>query len=526
MPEDPVSEIVGPLSRERASDVWVRGLVESTVDGVITIDERGTILEANRATERMFGYSRQELVGNNVRMIMPPHVARNHDGYIAEYLDTGVRRIIGIGREVTAQHKSGSTIPVHLSISEVCIDGQRYFSGMLRDISAEVEARREQERLLGELKERNKKITCLYSVGEVIREQAVETDIFRSVAQLVRPATSYPEITRARIVFDGQTYEEMTVTSTPWVLSAPIIVGGRNRGVLELVYLESIEPSMPGRLLREDNNMIEAIARTLGEAVERREAEAQVIQASKLASIGELAAGVGHEINNPINGVMNCVDILLKNMAADSPDRQFAELIRSEAERVATIVKNLLTFSRQQYEHYSYASVREMVETVLSLSAKKIEKSQIHFSLTLPDELPRLRCRPEQLEQVLMNLIINAIHALDERYPDGDPEKTMAISIESVLVHRRRFIVMMVEDHGSGMSEATRTRMFDPFFTTKGRDKGTGLGLSVSDGIVKDHGGYFEVQSALGSYTRFKVFLPVDGPDKPGVTAKRGAYDE
>jgi len=519
MSDDPVEDIVTALSNERTSDVWFRGLVESTVDGVITIDESGTILEANRAAERMFGYTRSEFIGNNVRMIMPPHIARSHDFYIAHYLETGVRRIIGIGREVSAQHKNGSQIPVHLSISEVCIGGKRYFSGMVRDISVEFEARREQERLLGELKERNKKITCLYSVGEVIREQAVETDVFRAVAQLVRPACSYPEITRARIIFDGQTYEEVTVTSTPWMLSAPIIVGGRNRGRLELVYHEAVEPSMPGKLLREDANMIEAIARTLGEAVERREAEAQVIQASKLASIGELAAGVGHEINNPINGVINCADILLNNLPAGSPDRQFAELIRSEADRVATIVKNLLTFSRQQHEQYCYAGMREMVDTVLSLSAKKIEKSFISFSLSIPDDLPRIRCRPEQLEQVLMNLIINAIHALDERYPLNAPGKTMSIEVQTATLRNRKHLVMIVGDRGNGMTEGTRMRIFDPFFTTKGRDKGTGLGLSVSDGIVKDHGGFIEVHSEPGEYTQFKVFLPVDGPDK---SAPRG----
>ena len=514
MEDDPVGDIVSSLITTRASDVWVRGLVESTIDAIITIDEAGIILETNLASQRMFGFSREELLGQNVRMIMPEEVSIHHDSYIRNYHETGVRRIIGIGREVTGQHRNGSAIPVHLSISEVCIDGHRYYSGLLRDISVEFKARQEQERLLGELKERNKKILCLYSVGEVIREQAVETDVFRSVAQLVRPACTYPEITRARIVFDGQVYEEIMVKTTSWTFSAPIIVGGRNRGKLELVYREAVEEGISGKLLREDCAMIEAIARTLGEAVERREAEAQVIQASKLASIGELAAGVGHEINNPINGVMNCADILLKNMPLDSPDRQFAELIRSEADRVATIVKNLLTFSRQKCEQYSYASIHDVVESVLSLSRKKIEKSHIALDLQLPDTLPRIRCRPEQLQQVLMNLIINAVHALDDRYPESDPEKRMAIATRPIFRNGCPFLMMTVDDWGTGMTESTRQRIFDPFFTTKGRDKGTGLGLSVSDGIVKDHGGFFEVNSEVDVSTRFSVFLPLDGPEK------------
>jgi signal transduction histidine kinase len=277
-------------------------------------------------------------------------------------------------------------------------------------------------------------------------------------------------------------------------------------------------------MTQEDCTLVEAIARTLGEAVERREAEAKVIQASKLASIGELAAGVGHEINNPINGVINCADILLENMPADHPDKQFAALIRSEAERVATIVKKLLTFSRQQQEQYSRASMAEVLDSVLSLSAKKIEKSLIELRLRVPDTLPRIRCRGEQLQQVVMNLIINAIHALDERYPEGSPNKIMTIAIQTAQIRGRAFLEVVVEDNGVGMTDATRVRLFDPFFTTKGRDKGTGLGLSVSDGIVKDHGGFFEVESIPGEFARFKVYLPVDGPTS-GPNGNRGMME-
>lgn len=513
MANDPVVGDNKELANAWDEDAWFRGLVESAVDAILTINTRGIIRHANAAATRMFGFTREEFLGRNITMIMPEMYARHHDEYLRQYMKTGEKRIIGIGREVVARRKDGETIPVHLSISEVEINGDRYFSGVLRDISLEHEARREQERLLGELKERNKKITCLYSVGEVIREQALETDIFRQVASLIRPACSYPERTRVRLEFDGHVYEELAITNTPWTFSAPIVVVGRTRGKLEVVYREAIDPVIPGILTQGDCDMIEAIARTLGEAVERREAMAKVIQASKLASIGELAAGVGHEINNPINGVINCVDILLENMGQDAPDRHFAELIRSEAERVASIVKKLLTFSRQQQEQYAMASMAEILDAVLSLSNKKIEKSLIELRLDVPESLPRLRCRGEQLQQVLMNLIINAIHALDERYPAGSPDKVLRIAIQPVEVREREHLEIVVEDFGAGMTEATRARLFDPFFTTKGRDKGTGLGLSVSDGIVKDHGGFIEVESERGRYARFRVFLPVNGPE-------------
>jgi len=522
MVHDPMTRRTEHLPQEWDSDAWFRGLVESAVNGIVTIDSGGIIQHANAAATRLIGFEREELIGKNVKMIMPEMYGRHHDDYLKHYLKTGEQRIIGIGREVVVRRKDGVTVPVHLTISEVTIEGKRFFSGVLRDISLEYAARREQERLLGELKERNKKITCLYSVGEVIREQAVETDIFREIALLIRPACSYPERTRVRIEFDGHLYQELSVSNTPWSFSAPIVVGGRTRGRLEVVYREAIDPAIPGLLTQGDCDMIEAIARTLGEAVEHREAEAKVIQASKLASIGELAAGVGHEINNPINGVINCADILLENMAPDATDRRFAELIRSEAERVATIVKKLLTFSRQQQEKYSMASMAEILDSVLSLSNKKIEKSLIELHVDVPDTLPKIRCRGEQLQQVLMNLIINAIHALDERYPDGSPNKIMKISVHPTELRDRAYLEMSVEDYGVGMTDATRSRLFDPFFTTKGRDKGTGLGLSVSDGIVKDHGGFIDVESNHGEYARFRVFLPVDGPEGGGRPASPG----
>lgn len=520
MVHDPLADGLSDATGAWVDDAWFRGLVESAVDGIFTIDTKGIIQHVNAAAVRMFGFSREEFLGRNITMIMPEVYSRHHDEYLRNYLKTGEQRIIGIGREVEGRRKNGEIIPVYLSISEVFIGKDRFYSGMLRDISVEYEARKEQERLLGELKERNKKITCLYSVGEVIRGQSVEQDIFFAVAQLIRPACSYPERTRTRIVFDGHVYEEVVVPNTPWTFSAPIIVGGRERGKLELVYREAIDQCIPGALTREDCTLIEAIARTLGEAMERREAEAKVLQASKLASIGELAAGVGHEINNPINGVINCADILLENMSGASPDRRFAELIRSEAERVATIVKKLLTFSRQQQESYSYACITDVLDSVLSLCGKRIEKSLIKLCLNVPESLPRIRCRSEQLQQVLMNLIINSIHALDERHPDGSPDKRLMIGIESHETDQGEYLRIVVEDFGVGMGEATRARLFDPFFTTKGRDKGTGLGLSVSDGIVKDHGGFFEVESTLGEFTRFNLFLPVGGPEKEVVSSR------
>lgn len=489
---------------------WIIGLVESAVDGIIVIDDSGRIGYVNPAALRLFGYERSEVLGQNVSMLMPEPYRGDHDLYIANYRRTGVKKIIGIGREVAGRRKDGSVFPMHLSISEVNVDGRRLFTGITRDITNRKRNEQEQRRLLGELTERNKKITCLYSVGRAIAASKSDRELFESLVQLVRPACYKPETARARITYDGQEYSEAGAAETPWSISSDILVAGRKRGSIEVFYLEARDHEEARQFLREDRDLIEAIAQTIGETEERRYAEAQVIQASKLASVGELAGGVAHEINNPINGIMNCADILLGSVPEGTKERQFVDLIRSEADRVAVIVRNLLTFSRQEREEHSQARLIDIVNVVLSLSGKSIAKAHIELTVDVSEDLPKVRCRSERIQQVLMNLIINAIHALDERYPGADPKKRLLIRGAVVVLDGKRYMRLSVEDWGTGIHPVHIDRLFDPFFTTKGRDRGTGLGLSVSDGIVKEHGGVLSVESELGRYARFNVDLPLD----------------
>jgi PAS domain S-box-containing protein len=497
-----------PLSQTVAGQgAWAIGVVEEAVDAIVTIDKHGMIEYVNPAVLRMFGYAREELIGQNVRILMPEPHQSAHDGYIRRHLETGEKKIIGIGRDTEGQCKDGSTFPLHLSVSKVQVGDRLIFTGILRDISGQKQGEQEQARLLYELKERNKKLACLYRVGEIIRTSAVEQGMVKQVAGVIRPACHQPDITGVRVRFDdievkdGIAEGDAVQTST-----AEIRAGGRARGNIMLEYRRALSDPEEA----EDQNLIEAIAHTLGESLDRRHAELQVVQASKLASIGELAAGVGHEINNPVNGIINCADLLIQRMEGGSPHRQFAELIRSEADRIALIVRNLLAFSRQQREGHSLARIYDVVQAVLSLSGKKIKHSHIQLSVEVPENLPRVKCRSEQMQQVVMNLILNAIYALDERYPEADPGKILRITGREIRLDEKRFLRLSILDQGMGISPTNKDRLFDPFFTTKGRDVGTGLGLSVSLGIMKDHGGNISAESEPGKYTRFDVDLPLE----------------
>lgn len=500
------------------SDVWVRNIVETAVDAIVTIDKNGIIEYFNPAAQRMFGYTADEVRGRNVNILMPTPYQENHQGYLEAYQRSHVKKIIGIGREVVAKRKDGTVFPIHLSVSETAIEGEQLFTGIIHDITKQKRAQVEKDNLLRVLDQRNKEITCLLRVNELVRLPELSPPVLADIGELIRSSLSYPDIARVRIAFNDDVHESPDFRESDWTITASIAVDGRIRGRIDVFYVENRPDADYGPFLEEEQILVESVAVTLGEAIELKEAEAKVIHASKLASVGELAAGVGHEVNNPTNSIMNCADIILQY--ADDADkvRQFAGLIRSEAERIATIVRNLLTFSRQDREQHSLGRLCDIVDVVLSLSEKKLERSNIEVRLDVPEDLPKLRCRSEQLQQVVMNLIINALHALDQRYPDDDPDKILTIAGRSVDDDGKRYVRLTVEDHGCGVAPDNLDKIFDPFYTTKGRDKGTGLGLSVSLGIVEEHNGRIQVESELDRYTRFHVDIPAGEEEELGQT--------
>lgn len=505
------NEDLGELEEDPDSLIWAWGLVESAVDGIVTIDEHGLIEYMNPSACTMFGYHQEEALGENVSILMPDPYRSQHDDYLANYLNTGHHKIIGIGRNVIGLRKDRSTFPMHLSVSEVEVEGKRRFTGVLHDISEQRNAEEEKDRLLQELNWRNKELNCLYRIGELVRSRDIDEAMLQEITQLLDGTLSESDVTGTTLSIDDWNASSPLFQSTRWKLAVDVVVEKRTRGHLEVCLIHDPE-SIPGGATEQTADrlsLLEAIARRLGEALGHQEAEAKVLHASKLASIGELAAGMGHEINNPVNGIINCADILMKQAEPDSQTAEFSELIRSEAERIARIVKDLLTFSRQDTSMFSAAQVPDIVDTVLSLCKKKIEKSQIRLNINIPDNLPRIECRSEQLQQVLMNLVLNAIHALDDKYPGEDDGKLLAIKAGTLQHAGIEYVRISVTDHGIGISDSNIERIYDPFFTTKGRDLGTGLGLSVSDGIIKNHKGTMTVDTKHGEYTTFHVDIPV-----------------
>ncbi|MBW1750813.1 MAG: GHKL domain-containing protein, partial [Deltaproteobacteria bacterium] len=243
----------------------------------------------------------------------------------------------------------------------------------------------------------------------------------------------------------------------------------------------------------------------------KRELEAYLRQQQKLESIGTLASGVAHEINNPITGIMNYAQLIHDRLdPGEGRLREFSAGIIEETERVAEIVRNLLAFSRQDEQAHSPARMADIVDKTLSLIRAVIRRDQITLEVDLPDDLPTIKCRSQQIQQVLMNLLTNARDALNEHYPEYDPDKVISVTVHPFEKDGRPWLRTTVEDHGVGIPEEIRERIFDPFYTTKDRTQGTGLGLSISLGIVQDHHGELTFESEENQFTRFYLDLPVD----------------
>jgi len=207
---------------------------------------------------------------------------------------------------------------------------------------------------------------------------------------------------------------------------------------------------------------------------------------------------------------MNYAQLILDRLGPDSPVSEFATEIGKETERVATIVKNLLSFARHEKQSHSPARMHDIVEATLSLIRAVMRHDQVTLEVDVPEDLPQIKCRSQQIQQVIMNLLTNARDALNQRHPGHDANKKVLITARRIERDGRQWVRTTVEDHGPGIPEDLRERIFEPFFTTKPRDKGTGLGLSITHGIVKDHGGELRVESTVGEFTRFHIDLPLD----------------
>jgi two-component system NtrC family sensor kinase len=263
--------------------------------------------------------------------------------------------------------------------------------------------------------------------------------------------------------------------------------------------------------LNESANLLEA--RVAERSEQLRSAHQKLLHNDRLASLGQLAASVAHEINNPISGVLNLSMLLQRIMKEGKvpPGREeectkYLSRITQETSRVGRIVCDLLAFSRRSKPQRSPANLNQVVRTTLSLVTHKLKLSDTRVDLELAPDLPPVKCDASQIQQVILNLVLNAAEAMHAR-PDAEVRVRTRLSAEAKQVE------LLVEDNGEGIAPENLRKIFDPFFTTKPEGKGVGLGLAVVYGIIQAHDGDIDVKSEVGRGAVFTVALPLNGQE-------------
>jgi len=238
----------------------------------------------------------------------------------------------------------------------------------------------------------------------------------------------------------------------------------------------------------------------------------KTMRTAQLASIGELAAGVAHEINNPINGIINYAQLIMDDTEPNDPRNVLLARLISEGERVADIVSKLLAFARQSEDAkdpFGKIDIKSVLEDSFSLFEHQFLKDGIIAHIYFPEGIPPLRVHPHQLQQVFVNLLSNARHALNDRYKGSDPNKILEIKTSLVQTEKASQVKIIFTDHGTGIDKEIINMVFNPFFSTKKPGEGTGLGLSISQGIIQSFQGQMSLESEAGEYTRVTIELPV-----------------
>ena len=480
----------------RQSEEHYSALVSNITDALFTV-KGGVVTWCNDRVEEIYGYPREELLGKNASFFYPSETSpRELTKTISIAIkEQGVFR--GIANFVK---KDGSLVDIEYSLTVIPGREPLELVAVARDVT---ERRKAEERI----RDSEEKYRSLVETSSAAVFTTDSMGLFTFVNE-------------AGCKMSGYSREELL--GIPFT---DLVHPDDNPKILDLFSkaLQGVEtPILEFRAIRKDGNTVWCYARpntvTLDSAIigfssiiiditQQRNMEEQLQRAGRLAAVGELAAGVAHELNNPLAAIQGFAQLLAAREDVDEILKKDLQTIYREAKRAASITKNLLSFSRGHDSDKRLVYINEVVEETLELVTHQLKVSNIEVVMELQPDLPMTMIDYSQIRQVFLNIINNANQAMTEAHGRG---KLIIRTIKSDEMLQVIFI-----DSGPGIPKENLPRIFDPFFTTKGVGKGTGLGLSVSYGILKAHGGHIYVSSDLGKGATFTVEIPVSSEDKP-----------
>jgi PAS domain S-box-containing protein len=504
-------------------ETMLRAVVATAVDGVILIDAQGAIKMFNPACERLFGYAAAEVIGHNVKQLMPEPFRGEHDRYLDSYRRTGERKIIGIGREVLGRRKDGSTFPMDLSVGEARTEAGQVFVGIIHDLTE----RKRSEQALREVAARLRAVVDTAVDGVILIDSRGAIQMFNPACERLfgyRAAEVIGENVRLLMPAPYRDEHDRYLANYHRTGERKIIGIGR-----EVVGRRKDGSTFPmdlsvGEARQEGESIFVGIIHDLSD---RKRTEEQLAQAQKMETVGQLSGGIAHDFNNLLTVIIGNADTLSEKLKARPDLQQLSDTIIAAGERGAELTRRLLAFSRRQTLQPQAIDCNRLVASMQQLLRRTL-REDIEIGTALDGEAMIAFADPGQLESAILNLALNAQDAmplgggltiataraeLDDRYQEGHPE-----------VKPGAYVMVSVTDDGEGMPREVLERVFEPFFTTKEVGKGSGLGLSMVYGFVKQSDGHVAIYSEPGLGTTVRLYLPATGGDTvagAGLAARR-----
>jgi PAS domain S-box-containing protein len=485
----------------RESEEKFRRITENMRDVVCQLDDMGRICYASPSYRRVLGYDPAEMIGQSP-------FDRFHQDDVAPVLAAFSDSLENRGpADVTLRYRNASGEFVWLqSTGSFLFDEKGNITGAVIS-SRDITERKRAEEALRESEERFR------SLAESTSDWIWEVDSdgrYTFVGSRIEMLLGYtPEEVIGKKPFELMPQQEAERVET---IFYEIMASKK-----PFSFLENVNRHKDGsRVVLESSGVpiLDASGNLLGyrgidhDVTHKRALEAQAIRARHLASIGELAAGVAHEINNPITGIINYAQILADEATESGGDSEIPEKIIKEGERIAKIVKNLLSFARESNTDKQPVAVLPLLEDSVALMASLFRKEGITVAMNVSECVPMIVGNRKDLQHVFLNILANSRYALNRKYGGFKKEKFIQITAEQKEVHGIPTVRFTFLDKGNGIPPDVLGRIFDPFFSTKPPDQAMGLGLSISYGIMKDHSGSIDVESKEGEYTKVILDFP------------------
>ncbi len=495
------------------SEARTRAILETAVDAIITIDEHGIIDSVNPAAVRLFGYTTEEVVGRNVKMLMPSPYREEHDEYLSNYVTTGRKKIIGIGREVVGLRKDGSTFPMHLAVSELWLGPRRMFTGITRDITP----LRSAMQRLQDSEARNRAIleTAVDAIITIDEHGTIE-----SVNPSAERLFGYPSADMVgrnvkmlmpspyREEHDGYLHNYVTTGRKKIIGIGREVVGLRKDGTTFPMDLAVSEVRLEGRrlftgIVRDVSERKAAEERLHYYAQELQERNAELLRSNQ--ELDDFAYIASHDLKEPLRGIHNYATFLLEDYAArlDEEGRGKLHTLTYLTQRMDAFIDSLLEFSR--VGRLDLAIQETDLDRVLAdvVDSLRIGLDERGVEVRIPRPLPTIRCDRVRVGEIFRNLVTNAM-----KYNDK-PEKWVEVGFDD----GGGPVVLYVRDNGIGIREKHQDAIFRIFKRLHARDKyggGTGAGLTIVKKIVERHGGRIWVESTPDVGTTFRFTLAPD----------------